>query len=72
MVLLRYATRINGMTDLALTKLDILTGLEPVKICTGYRKDGQAFNHLPLGPSELGGFEPVYEELPGWEKDLPM
>ena len=70
MVLLRYAARINGLTELALTKLDILTGLEPLKICTGYRKDGQAFNHLPLGPSELDGFEPIYEELPGWEKDL--
>jgi adenylosuccinate synthase len=70
MVLLRYATRINGLTELALTKLDILTGLKTLKICVGYRKGGQAFDNLPLGPGELAGFEPAYEELPGWEKDL--
>jgi adenylosuccinate synthase len=70
MVLLRYATRINGLTELALTKLDILTGLETLKICAGYRQGGRTFNDLPFGPSELAGFEPVYEELPGWEKDL--
>ncbi len=69
-VLLRYATRINGLTELALTKLDILTGLETLKICVGYRKGKQAFKDIPLGPGELAGFEPTYEELPGWETDL--
>ncbi len=70
MVLLRYALRINGLTELALTKLDILTGLEPLRICTAYRKGGQVYKDLPLGPGELAGFEPVYEELPGWQNDL--
>lgn len=70
MVLLRYALRINGLTELALTKLDILTGLEPLRICTAYRKGGQVYQDLPLGPGELAGFEPVYEELPGWQNDL--
>lgn len=70
MVLLRYAVRINGLTELALTKLDILTGLNSLKICTAYQADGQTYHELPLGPSDLSPFEPIYEELPGWEKDL--
>ena len=69
-VLLRYAVRINGLTELALTKLDILTGLDPIKVCVAYRSGGQTLDDLPLGPGDLSGFEPVYEEFPGWEKDL--
>jgi adenylosuccinate synthase len=69
-VLLRYSVRINGLTELALTKLDILTGLDPIKICVAYRSGGQILGDLPLGPGDLAGFEPVYEELPGWTKDL--
>lgn len=70
MVLLRYAVQVNGLTELALTKLDILTGLDPVKICTAYRRGDEVLSHLPYGPGELDGFEPVYEELPGWSADL--
>ena len=69
-MLLRYAVRINGLTELALTKLDILTGLDPIKVCVAYRSGGQTLDDLPLGPGDLSGFEPVYEEFPGWEKDL--
>jgi adenylosuccinate synthase len=75
MVLLRYARRINGLSELALTKLDVLSGLHPIKICTAYR-DRQAASPqaplagLPLGPGRLTDFEPIYEELPGWEEDL--
>jgi len=70
MILLRYAARINGLNELALTKLDILTGLDPLRICTAYRKGEQTFSDLPFGPGELQDFEPVYEELPGWQEDL--
>jgi len=70
MVLLRYAGRINGLTELAITKLDILSGLEEVKICVAYKADGQTYQNLPLGPSDLGAFSPVYETLPGWREDL--
>jgi adenylosuccinate synthase len=70
MVLLRYAVRINGLTELAITKLDILSGLEEVKICVAYKADGQTYQNLPLGPSDLGAFSPVYETLPGWREDL--
>jgi adenylosuccinate synthase len=70
MVLLRYAARINGLSELALTKLDILTGLNPLRICTAYRRGGQSYEYLPFGPGELEGFEAIYEELPGWQEDL--
>ncbi|MGC1376866.1 MAG: adenylosuccinate synthase [Anaerolineales bacterium] len=69
-VLLRYAVRINGLTELVITKLDILSGFEKLKICVAYTKDGQVFNNLPFGPTELAGYEPVYEELDGWKEDV--
>lgn len=69
-VLLRYSARINGLTELVLTKLDILTGLNPIKIATAYQKNGQTYTEPPYGPGELSGFEPVFEEMPGWDQDL--
>ena len=70
LVLLRYAIRINGVTELALTKLDILSGFEKILICTGYRNNEHELTNLPYGPSDLSGFEPIYEELPGWQEDI--
>ncbi len=69
-VLLRYAVRVNGITDLALTKLDILSGFETLQICTGYRKGESIFSDLPLGPASLGDFQAEYEEVPGWDEDI--
>jgi adenylosuccinate synthase len=69
-VLLRYAVRVNGLNELVLTKLDILSGLKPLKICTAYRSGNRNYAELPFGPSHLEQFEPVYEELPGWESDI--
>ena len=64
-VLVRYAVRLNGITSLALTKLDVLDKLETLKLCVGYRmKDGSIQTDFPFeGHDEV---EPVYEELPGW------
>ena len=70
LVLLRYSARINGLTELALTKLDILTGLDPLYICTAYRRADQTYQDLPYGPNQLSGFEPIYEQLPGWQEDI--
>jgi len=70
LVLLRYACRINGITELAITKLDILSGLESLNICSGYRVNEEVYPDLPLGPADLSGYEPVYEEIPGWEEDI--
>jgi adenylosuccinate synthase len=70
MVLLRYAARINGFNELALTKLDVLSGLPTIKICTAYQANGKTNSDLPFGPSKLESYTPVYEELPGWEQNL--
>jgi adenylosuccinate synthase len=71
LVLLRYAVRVNGLTELALTKLDVLSGLKQVKLCVAYTlPDGQTCAELPLGPADLSPFTPVYEELPGWAEDV--
>ena len=69
-VVVRHAARVNGLTMLAMTKLDVLSGLEKVSICTGYDCAGKIIDDFP---AELGQFEritPVYEEMPGWEEDL--
>jgi adenylosuccinate synthase len=69
-VLLRYAIRVNGFTELALTKLDILSGLAPLKFCAAYRRDEIIYHDLPDGPADLSPFTPEYVELPGWRTDL--
>ncbi|MEW6718482.1 MAG: adenylosuccinate synthase [Chloroflexota bacterium] len=69
-VLLRYAVQVNGFTELALTKLDILSGLQPVCICIGYRRGGEVFNKLPFGLANLESLEPVYKQLTGWKDDI--
>ncbi|MEJ2550059.1 MAG: adenylosuccinate synthase [Anaerolineales bacterium] len=69
-VLLRYAVRINSFTELALTKLDILTGLDPVQICTAYQYDGTSYSDLPADPTHLAEFTPQYEASPGWDADI--
>ncbi len=69
-VLLRYAVRINGLSELVVTKLDVLSGLPTVRLCIAYRANGKEYSDLPFGPADLSPFEPVYEELPGWDADL--
>ncbi len=69
-VVLRYSARVNGMWGLALTKMDILSGLETLKICTAYELDGQRLTELPGDIEEFSRVQPVYEELPGWEQTL--
>lgn len=69
-VILRFAVRVNGLTGIALNKLDTLTGLEKIKICTGYTKNGQKINDFPSDISELEGCDPVYEEFDGWTQDI--
>jgi adenylosuccinate synthase len=68
--LLRYAVRVNGLTELAVTKLDILTGIHPLRVCRAYERNGEIYSELPLGLGELDTFEPVLVELPGWDQDL--
>jgi len=69
-VLVRQAARLNGLTGIALTKLDVLTGLNPLRICTGYRADGERYEHVPASGRLLAAAQPEYEELPGWTEPL--
>ncbi len=69
-VLLRYAVRINGLTDLVITKLDILSGMDKIKLCVSYTVNNAIVHDLPGGPDGLPACTPVYEELPGWTEDL--
>jgi adenylosuccinate synthase len=71
LVALRYAARINSLTALVVTKLDVLTGLETIKVCTRYRgEDGAEFDHFPYHQSVLHHTEGEYAELPGWSEDI--
>ncbi|MDH5236422.1 MAG: adenylosuccinate synthetase, partial [Acidimicrobiia bacterium] len=69
-VMLRHAVRVNSLSDIALTKLDVLDGLDTLKVCVGYEHDGQRLDRLPYHQSVLHNVTPIYEELPGWKTDL--
>ena len=69
-VVVSHANRINGFTGLALTKLDVLTGLEKIKICRAYLIDGKERSEFPASIQALKNCEPVYEEVDGWDQDL--
>jgi adenylosuccinate synthase len=63
----RYSVRMNGLAALALTRLDVLDGLETIKVCTGYELDGERLESMPARQSVLERVTPIYEELPGWQ-----
>ena len=67
---LRSAARVNGLTELVLTKLDVLSGFETVKVCVGYRTQGELFDDVPPTQTQFHHAEPVWEELPGWDEEL--
>lgn len=69
-VVVRHARRVSGITGLSLNSLDVLTGLESVKICTGYKYRGEIITHYPASLKMLSECEAVYEELPGWSEDI--
>jgi adenylosuccinate synthase len=69
-VILRNAARLNGLTALAITKLDVLGGLESLKICTGYEYQGNVLRDFPASLKLLAECKPLYETLPGWSEDL--
>ncbi|MEV7178771.1 adenylosuccinate synthase [Kitasatospora sp. NPDC093679] len=69
-VIARYATRVNGLTDFFLTKLDVLTGWEQIPVCVAYEIDGRRVEELPYNQSDFHHAKPVYETLPGWSEDI--
>ena len=66
----RYANRLNGLSALALTKLDVLTGLPRVKVCVAYEVGGVRREEVPMSLSDFEAVKPVYEELEGWKEDV--
>ena len=66
----RYSTRINGVTDYVLTKLDVLTGLEEIPVCVAYEVDGKRVEELPWSQSDFHHAKPIYETFPGWSEDI--
>ncbi len=69
-VILNYAVRVNGTTHIAVSRMDTLGGLGPVKICVGYEKDGRVITDFPARLQDLDGCTPVYEEMEGWSDNI--
>ena len=66
----RYVARLNAFDALAIAKIDVLTGLEKIRLCTAYRIGSRTTTEFPAGIADLENAEPVYEDLPGWDADL--
>lgn len=69
-VVVRHARRVSGITDLSLNSIDVLSGVETLKICTAYRYKGEVMEEFPASLSVLAECEPIYEEMPGWQEDI--
>jgi adenylosuccinate synthase len=69
-MVVRYAVRVNGLTGIALTKLDVLSEFDTIKVCIGYTCDGKIMETLPAQLELFEKCQPVYEELPGWKQDI--
>lgn len=69
-VIARYAVRVSGISDFALMKLDVLSGLEKIKLCVGYRVNGEVIYEFPQSQKIFRACEPVYEEMQGWQEDI--
>ncbi|MFZ3209620.1 MAG: adenylosuccinate synthase [Geobacteraceae bacterium] len=69
-LVLRYAARVNGLSGVAITKLDVLSGFDSIKICTAYSYDGQILDELPAKLEVFEKCRPIYEEMPGWRSDI--
>jgi len=69
-VIARYSARVNGLTEIFLTKLDVLSGFSTVKVCTAYEYDGETFEDFPPHQSIFHNATPVYEDAKGWNEEL--
>lgn len=68
--IIKHAFRVNGLTEIALTKLDVMSGLEEIKLCTGYKYNGEIITEFPVENEILSECKPVYEKIPGWQEDI--
>ena len=69
-MVVRHARRVSGITDLSLNSIDVLTGIETLKICVAYKYRGEVLEEFPASLKVLAECEPVYEEMPGWTEDI--
>ncbi len=69
-VIVRYAVEINGLTDLIITKLDVLSAFDTIKVCVAYEHEGHRYNTVPCHQTVFHHAKPIYEELPGWNEDI--
>lgn len=69
-VVVRHARRVSGITDLSVNSLDVLTGIDSIKICVAYKYKGKVIEEFPASLNVLAACEPVYEEMPGWDEDI--
>jgi adenylosuccinate synthase len=69
-VIVKYAVEINGLTDLIITKLDVLSAFDTIKVCVAYEHEGHRYNSLPCHQTAFHHAKPIYDELPGWKADI--
>lgn len=70
LLILKFAVRVNGLTALAVNKLDTLTGIDPLRVCVAYEKNGERIENFPTDIADLEGCRPIYIDLPGWTEDI--
>lgn len=70
LLVVKHAAMLNGLTDIVLTKIDVLTGLETLKVCTGYEIDGKVYDFIPSDQADVAKAKPVYKEFKGWTEDI--
>lgn len=70
LLVVKHADMINGLTDIVLTKLDVLGGLDEIKVCTGYEIDGEVYDYIPSDQADVAKAKAVYKTLPGWKEDI--
>ncbi len=70
LVALKYAIRINGITNIALMKIDVLSGLQEVQVCTSYELDGKTIEDFPVSPGDVARAKPIYQSFQGWSEEI--
>ncbi len=70
LLVIRHADLINGLTDIVLTKLDVLSGLDTIRVCIGYEIEGEIYSYIPSDQADVAKAKPVYQELPGWQEAI--
>lgn len=70
LLVVKHANMMNGLTDIVITKIDVLTGLEKIKACVGYKIDGKVYDYIPSDQEDVARAKPVYKEFDGWTEDI--